>query len=143
MARRGAGAALGGREMSLYPPRVIVGVGFRAGAPASAIVEAMAAALGPLAAHAIAAADDKSGAPALTRAARGVPVVSITPDALRGADAGCLTRSARVRHLRGVGSLAEAAALAAAGPGARLLAPRVASRDGMATAAVALSGDDA
>ncbi|NNK15876.1 MAG: precorrin methylase, partial [Sulfitobacter sp.] len=37
------------------------------------------------------------------------------------------------------GSLAEAAALAAAGPNARLVAARVVSGDGMATAAIAES----
>ncbi|RDW13157.1 precorrin methylase, partial [Paracoccus thiocyanatus] len=38
--------------------------------------------------------------------------------------------------------LAEAAALAALGPGARITAPRVTSQDGMATAAIA-EGDPA
>ncbi|HZV10809.1 MAG TPA: precorrin methylase, partial [Novosphingobium sp.] len=37
----------------------------------------------------------------------------------------------------GTGSLAEALALVAAGPGARLIAPRHISTDGMATAAIA------
>ena len=40
------------------------------------------------------------------------------------------------------GSLAEAAALAALAPGARLIAPRVTSEDGMATCAIA-EGDPA
>ena len=47
------------------------------------------------------------------------------------------TQSARIQDKFGTGSLAEAAALVAAGPGARLLAQRVISSDGMATAAIA------
>lgn len=47
------------------------------------------------------------------------------------------THSSRVADLYGTGSLAEAAALAAAGPNARLLGPRVISKDGKATAALA------
>jgi cobalt-precorrin 5A hydrolase len=59
-------------------------------------------------------------------AARGVPLVLIAQDALEAADARTLTRSARSMDTFNVHSVAEAAALAAAGPGARLLAPRVA-----------------
>ena len=47
------------------------------------------------------------------------------------------TQSKPSRAARGTGSVAEAAALAAAGPGARLLAPRVVSQDGLATCALA------
>jgi cobalt-precorrin 5A hydrolase len=48
-----------------------------------------------------------------------------------------ITQSPRVQALRGVGSVAEAAALAAAGPNARLLGPRAVSACGTATAALA------
>jgi cobalt-precorrin 5A hydrolase len=58
--------------------------------------------------------------------ARGVLLVLIAQDALEAADARTLTRSARSMDTLNVHSVAEAAALAAAGPGARLLAPRVA-----------------
>ncbi|WP_010546353.1 cobalamin biosynthesis protein [Sphingomonas elodea] len=47
------------------------------------------------------------------------------------------TRSAASLAARGTGSVAEAAALAAAGPGARLLVPRIVSPDRMATCAIA------
>ena len=50
----------------------------------------------------------------------------IAQNALEAADARTLTRSARSMDTFNVHSVAEAAALAAAGPGARLLAPRVA-----------------
>jgi cobalt-precorrin 5A hydrolase len=56
----------------------------------------------------------------------GVPVVAIPDEALRGEDAGCATRSTRVVALYGVGSVAEAAALAAAGARATLVLPRIA-----------------
>jgi cobalt-precorrin 5A hydrolase len=59
-------------------------------------------------------------------AARGVLLVLIAQDALEAADARTLTRSARSMDTLNVHSVAEAAALAAAGPGARLLAPRIA-----------------
>ena len=49
------------------------------------------------------------------------------------------TQSQRIIDKFGTGSLAEAAALAAAGPDARLVAERVISGDGMATAAIAES----
>lgn len=49
------------------------------------------------------------------------------------------TASNRVQARFGTGSVAEATALAAAGPGARILAPRVTSPDGLATAAIAVT----
>ena len=59
-------------------------------------------------------------------AARGVPLMLITQNALEAADVHTLTRSTRSMDTLNVHSVAEAAALAAAGPNARLLAPRVA-----------------
>lgn len=52
------------------------------------------------------------------------------------------TQSARIMALHGTGSVAEAAALAFAGAGARLVVGRVASPDGMATCAVAQCGGE-
>lgn len=49
------------------------------------------------------------------------------------------TQSERIKDRFGTGSLCEGAALAAAGPGARLLSTRVISDDGKATAAIAES----
>lgn len=65
----------------------------------------------------------------------GLPLVGLPDDALAGMDAGCATRSTRVVALYGVGSVAEAAALAAAGPGAELILPRIAL--GRVTCAIA------
>lgn len=50
------------------------------------------------------------------------------------------TQSKRIQDKFGTGSLAEAAALVAAGPEASLIACRVVSGDGKATAAIAFSG---
>ncbi len=58
-------------------------------------------------------------------AARGVLLVLITPTALEEADLRTVTRSARSMNTLNVQSVAEAAALAAAGPSSWLLAPRV------------------
>jgi cobalt-precorrin 5A hydrolase len=59
-------------------------------------------------------------------AARGVLLVLIAQDALEKADLRTVTRSVRSMNTLKVRSVAEAAALAAAGPNSRLLAPRVA-----------------
>jgi cobalt-precorrin 5A hydrolase len=58
-------------------------------------------------------------------AAWGVLLVLITQDALEEADLRTVTRSTRSMAALNVQSVAEAAALAAAGPQSRLLAPRV------------------
>ena len=56
-----------------------------------------------------------------------VALVAIPDEALAGFEAACATRSNRIAGLYGVGSVAEAAALAAAGPGAVLVQPRIAT----------------
>jgi cobalt-precorrin 5A hydrolase len=62
---------------------------------------------------------------------------------MRQADARITTRSERVIKQRGVGSVCEATALAAAGPAARLVVMRLVSADHTATAAAALTEDAA
>jgi cobalt-precorrin 5A hydrolase len=59
-------------------------------------------------------------------AARGLRLMLISQSALEAASPRTLTRSAPSMAAMNVHSVAEAAALAAAGPSARLLAPRVA-----------------
>lgn len=66
-----------------------------------------------------------------------LPLRSIPPELL--ARQKTHTQSERQYALFGTGSLAEAAALAAAGPGASLLMTRIVSADGMATAALAFA----
>lgn len=60
-------------------------------------------------------------------------------EALRARSDDCLTRSARTLALFGIASVAEAAALAAAGPGSRIVVPR--RIVGNITVAVARSAD--
>jgi cobalt-precorrin 5A hydrolase len=54
-----------------------------------------------------------------------LPILWIERDALRGEQGRCLTRSARAEAEVGLSCVAEAAALFAAGPGSRLILPRI------------------
>lgn len=72
-------------------------------------------------------------------AALGVPLVLVPRAELEAAGARVQTRSERVLEMTGVPSVAEAAALAAAGPQARLIVPRIAART--ATCALAVVGE--
>ena len=69
---------------------------------------------------------DEPGLFALAQA-HDLTLVAIPDEALAGFEAACATRSSRIAGLYGVGSVAEAAALAAAGPGAVLVQPRIAT----------------
>lgn len=75
----------------------------------------------------IATTDAKSGERGIEVAASAmrVPLVLVTPADLMTASLRAATRSERVKALVGVPSVAEAAALAAGGPAARLVAPRI------------------
>ncbi|WP_245443033.1 cobalamin biosynthesis protein [Methylobacterium terrae] len=136
-----------GREPATEAPRALVaGIGFRHATEAEEIVALVAEGLrqSDLAGArlaALATAADRAGDPAIREAADalGVPLVAIGVEALREAGRRVVTRSVRIEALRGVGSLAEAAALAAAGPDGRLVLPRIASAG--ATCALAASGD--
>ncbi len=125
---------------------IVAGVGCRRGAPAAAVGAAITAALsragldpGELALIATPAA--KGGEPGIAAAAAAlrVPLVLVPQVELEAAGERVATRSERVVALWNVPSVAEAAALAAGGPSARLLAPRVAV--GPATCALAESTD--
>ncbi len=114
----------------------VAGLGFRQAATADSLRAALRAAGGENVA-ALATLAEKATAPALLALAEalGVPVIPIAAAAL--AEVETLTQSSRLRARLGTGSLAEAAALCAAGPGARLLGPRATAPDGLATAAIA------
>ncbi|MEM7497998.1 MAG: cobalamin biosynthesis protein [Pseudomonadota bacterium] len=120
---------------------IVAGFGFRAGATAESLADALRAASGgrPVAALATPADKVEARAFAALAAALRLPARAVAPAALVGQDTA--TRSSASHRARGVGSVAEAAALAAAGPGARLLAPRAVSRDRQATCALAEGGD--
>lgn len=81
---------------------------------------------------------DKAEAPCLRDLAR---LTGLTVRAIPAADLRAVktpTRSHHSQRHRDTGSVAEAAALAAAGPGARLLSSRFISEDRLATCAVAI-----
>ena len=124
---------------------IIAGVGCRKGTGAAEIEAAIAAALdraglGIAAVGVVATSAAKGSEPGIAAAASsiGVPLVLVAQDELAAAGVRAATRSERVLALTGVPSVAEAAALAAGGPAARLVAPRIAV--GPATCALADSG---
>jgi len=125
---------------------MIAGVGCKAGASAGEIEAAIAEALARTglsagALTALATSSAKGDEPGIGEAAmaRGLKLVLVPQRDLEAAGARVVTRSERVLALTGVPSVAEAAALAAAGPASRLVGPRVAI--GPATCALAVSGD--
>jgi cobalt-precorrin 5A hydrolase len=135
---------IAGDAMGMGEAVIVAGVGCRKGAHAAAIEAAVATALARcgLAGEALSliATSTAKGAEAGIAAAAvtlRVPVVLVAQAALEAAGERTLTKSERVLSRTGVPSLAEAAALAAAGPSARLIAPRVAV--GGATCALAQS----
>lgn len=122
---------------------IAAGIGCRRGTPAEEIEALVRQAL---AAHApevatpdvLATAADKAAEAGIGDAARrfGIPLVSFDREMLAARSDAVLTRSPRVEALIGVPAVAEAAALVAAGFGARLLGPRLASA--RATCALAI-----
>jgi cobalt-precorrin 5A hydrolase len=114
---------------------IVAGFGFRSGVTLAALRDALARAGGPLGVTHLATPDVKAERLAPLARALAVPMIAVPAEAMRQQKT--LTRSDRVRTLFGTGSVAEAAALAAAGPGARLRGPRAVSADGTATAAIA------
>ncbi len=125
---------------------IVAGVGCKRGAPTSDIEAAIRAALARAgvavcvldAVATMAAKQGEAGIKEVTKKL-GVRIIPVTEDDLQAASARAATRSARVLALMGLPSVAEAAALAAAGPRARLLGPRLII--GTATCALATSGD--
>jgi cobalt-precorrin 5A hydrolase len=129
--------------MAVGEAMIVAGVGCRRGTSAAEIETAIAAALAQagLANHKldlVATAAFKGDEPGIVAAAaaRGVDLILIAQGDLERAG-GRTTRSRRVAELVGVGSVAEAAALAAGGPAARLVLRRIAI--GPATCALARS----
>lgn len=115
---------------------IVAGFGFRGEATVSSLRGALAA-TGHMEIEALAAPADKVGAACLQDLARelALPVSPIQPDRLVAVET--TTQSAQSRENRGTGSVAEACALAAAGPQAELLTTRHISPDKMATCAIA------
>lgn len=120
---------------------IAAGFGFRSSATAESLRDALERAAGGHRVTLLAAPADKADADALRSLADalGVPVVAIAAAELAATDTP--SRSPRVIAARGTGSVAEAAALAAAGRAgpARLPGPRVVSADRLATCAIAVT----
>ncbi len=123
--------------------RSAIGLGCRRGVEAGAVVALVRDVLGR---HGIAyppelfSIDSKSGERGLADAAHrlGARLVFLPRERLAEVSDRAVTRSARVTDLLGLPSVAEAAALAGAGPGAVLAGPRLA-RNGV-TCALAWTG---
>ena len=121
---------------------MVAGIGCRSGASAEAIAQVLAAALercGLERAHIDALATDaakgnEAGILAAA-AALALPLIFVCAAQMAAAADDVITTSERVIALKGVPSVAETAALAAAGREARLLGPRVANA--AATCAIA------
>lgn len=111
----------------------VAGLGFRRGASAESLRAALAL-VGKV--DALATAEDKVNEPGLVRLAKelGLKVHGVSR---AGLVAQGVEGSARVMAEYGTGSVAEAAALAVAGLGARLVMTRRSGPDGMAVAALA------
>ena len=119
---------------------IVAGFGFRAGAMVESLHDALRR-TGDKGVAALATVAEKADAPAFLHLsnALGLPIRAVAANDLTRQQT--VTRSEASLAAHGTGSVAEAAALAAAGPGARLLAARVISGDGTATCALAEGAD--
>ena len=120
--------------VALHPPSLVAGVGASSNAPAGAADALLDTALAGLARASLAEVttiDRRAGDPVIT--SLGLPVRAFTADALAAVDVP--TPSEVVRAAVGTASVAEAAALLAAGPGAELVVAKLAGKE--ATVAIA------
>lgn len=119
---------------------IVAGFGFSNGATVDSLKTAYELASSNHSIDALATVADKKEHAALTTFVEytGLPLNFVSPGDLAGQRT--LTCSPRSRASYGTGSVAEASALAAAGPGARLLSPRHISDDRLATCAIAIGG---
>lgn len=123
---------------------IVAGIGFRGAAELSSLCTALKMAtdlLGHRGIDILATLDNKAGTAAFCALADtlGAKTVAVAAHDLKAQET--MTKSERIEQRFGTGSVAEAAALAAAGPDAELLVLRVVSPDGMATAAIAKSAE--
>ncbi len=121
---------------------IVAGIGCRSGCGADEIVDLIGeavtrAGIANCRFTALATAAFKTEEPGLREAAErlSLPLLPISETALKDMEPHCPTRSDKALEATGHASVAEAAALAAAGPGARLVLPRIQSA--MATCALA------
>jgi cobalt-precorrin 5A hydrolase len=122
-----------GHPVGVGQAMMVAGIGCRRGASAASIEAAVVAACAQAGVATselqfIATSAAKGDEPGIAAAASaiGVPLLLVSQCDLTAASGRTTTRSERVVALTGVPSVAEAAALAAGGPAARLIAPRIA-----------------
>lgn len=115
----------------------VAGLGFKRNVTLASLREALVAADGVDGLAAVATISNKADTAALTSLARelGVPIKAVPAEIL--ASIATATQSDITKEKFGTGSVAEAAALAVAGPRAHLISTRAISRDRTATAAIA------
>jgi len=118
---------------------IVAGIGCRKAVPATAVLALVRQAADGVALDGLAVPAFRQDEPGIAEAARALalPITWIEHAALKGEQGRCQTRSARAEAEVGLSCVAEAAALAAAGPDSRLLLPRIAG--GGVTCALAVS----
>ncbi|WP_366140264.1 cobalamin biosynthesis protein [uncultured Roseobacter sp.] len=117
---------------------IVAGFGFRKEATAGSLEDAYKRACEAVSPAFLATVDDKAAAEAFRLFAEdiGLPVKAVPADILKQQTT--ITQSTASKERFGTGSVAEAAALAVAGDGARLLTARQVSADKLATCALAI-----
>ena len=115
---------------------IVAGFGFRTGASEDSFADALRQATTSHSPQALATIADKTRWLSQFAYAQSLPLITVAADQLVAQ--ATLTQSATSMARAGTGSVAEATALAAAGPGARLAEPRFISTDRMATCAIAI-----
>jgi len=115
---------------------IVAGFGFRSSATVESFIDALVRAEGP-APDLLATLDGKAQTAAFSAfcLSQDLPLRAVTTGEAQRQNTQTGSKSSQAAY--GVGSVAEACALAAAGPGARLLGPRAISGDRMATCALA------
>lgn len=115
---------------------IVAGFGFRQSATLASLQSALEKATGgTITVTALATLDEKCGQLGPLAEALALPLIPIAPKHLARQTTLTCSQASLTAHRSG--SVAEAAALAAAGPEARLLAPRSISQDRLATCALA------
>jgi cobalt-precorrin 5A hydrolase len=121
---------------------IVAGLGFRRGVDPAEVERALdraLRALGPIATLvdclAVPVRKAEEGAPSVVAQARGIQLLLIPQEALEAVAGQTVSQSEHALRVMNVPSVAEAAALAAAGHGARLLVPKVV--EGSVTCALA------
>lgn len=118
-------------------PRIIAGFGFSTRATTASLLDALGAVREAHPVNAVATLADKARALSELAQTLGVEIIAVT-----GELPATPTQSPVSLAARETGSVAEACALAAAGPGGYLLATRAISADGLATCALAACAKD-